>query len=110
MVEITTFETTKKLLNAEFPRSEDWGQQYYIESKGNSREIGGIVLGNGSSDTIRAMTALDILKHLGDGFNLYWTHMSKWCCSTYHAEYSTCLHENSAEAVAEMYLKVNQCK
>jgi len=112
MVDVTSFETTKKLLEVGFPKSEDYGQYYFIVNEPETKftfehKIGGEITAHGDWNRIRASSATDILKVLGVDFSLYWHNTSKWCCSTCHTDYSTCLHENSAEAVAEMYLKVN---
>lgn len=110
-MEVTSFETTKRLLEAGFPASTDWGPQYYIDrldDKGRNapHQIGSRFLGNGKSNTIRASSALDILKILGNNAKLsYSTDLKLWTCTA--REYGIIVHENSAEAVAEMYLKVN---
>lgn len=115
MTDVTSFETTKKLLEAGFPRSEDWGTQYFIVNEPETKRtfqhsIGGSCLGNGSSTTIRASSSNDILKILGIGFVIgFDSVIEKWICyrEGYSSEWAI-YNENSAEAVAEMYLKVNQ--
>ncbi len=109
MNDVTTFETTKKLLEAGFPKSNDWGVQYFVsETNGLNRyKIGDEVLGNGKSDTIRACSALDILKELGITFNIGYDHISEiWYCQRAGWGDSWFVHnESPAEAAAELYLK-----
>lgn len=103
MDQITSFETTKKLLEAGFPKSENWGHCYYVVN-------GQPVLGNPDSKTIRAFTALDILEHLGLGFSLTFNqNLQSWVCVRMLETKSTG-NKNSAEAVAEMYFLQKQTK
>jgi len=116
MTDVTSFETTKKLLEAGFPISEDWGMQYWIEDDPNNHSgftsgvvAGGSILGNGSTKKIRASSALDILKVLGTGYVIeFLSDFRCWYCykKANPFEYKT-FGASSAEAVAEMYLKVN---
>lgn len=116
MKDITSFETTKKLLEAGFPRSEDWGTQYWIDDEPTNLSgfasgvvAGGSVLGNGSTKKIRASSALDILKVLGTGYVIEFLDEPRcwYCYYKYHPFESKTININPAEAAAEMYLKVN---
>lgn len=93
MTDVTSFETTKKLLEAGFPRSNNWGLQYsFIDEK-----------------SIHSASALDILKQLPVGYVIGFDSVGEcWMC--YLADsgpVEVCFSKNPAEAAAEMYLKVN---
>jgi hypothetical protein len=116
MTDVISFETTKKLLEAGFPKSDDWGLHYWIVDEPETKRtfkhsIGGSYVGNGDglTRTIRASSALDILKKLGTGYVIeFLSDFRCWYCykKANPFEYKT-FGASSAEAAAEMYLNVN---
>ena len=115
MNDVTSFETTKKLLEAGFPKSDDWGLHYWIIDEPETKRtfqhsIGGSYMGNGdgNSRSIRASSALDILKVLGMGYYMCFDDIQgKWICVDRIYNLNATSHRNPAEAVAEMFLKIN---
>lgn len=89
------------------------GPQYYIDrldDKGRNapHQIGSRFLGNGKSNTIRASSALDILKILGIGYVIGFDSVIKeWICYREGYPNLSTYNENPAEAIAEMFIKIN---
>lgn len=109
MVDVTSFETTQKLLDAGFPNSTNWGHQYYIKEEPATKRtfwhpVGSSVIGNGGKNLIRACSALDIVRELGRGVWIrYDEEIGEWEC--YRSDnLNTTRDKNSAEAIAKMYL------